>query len=340
MIPDITSLVRHSRSPIPEGILPRNGRRQRDRQETPRSPSGELAIRPLWRRTAWAAISLLSVLAVLAIVVVYTRGHAVETTPILGALRLVFAVPTVVLFSLAFAMAPALPATLLVGGSLTMASLAIWITHEGVADLVGRAGSSDATEVFMTFTIVLGALVHISGGLLGGARSQARANQMSGRDFLTGLLNREGFHQHWSNLTPGQLCALALIDLNLLKGINDNAGHAAGDEHLKSVSTVLMERLPSTTLVSRWGGDEFLILAPGQGEDELRAELASLEGLLPDVASAVPVWAVGITSLETGNPLDVAFGEADERMYQAKREQYRQAGIDTSRGVFRGNDVA
>ena len=85
----------------------------------------------------------------------------------------------------------------------------------------------------------------------------------SERDPLTGLLNRRAF----TDAVVGRMmtrgdhaqCALALLDLDRFKSINDAFGHAAGDEALIEVAAALTEACPETALVCRMGGEEFLV---------------------------------------------------------------------------------
>ncbi|HBY33126.1 MAG TPA: hypothetical protein DEG74_05125, partial [Clostridiales bacterium] len=82
------------------------------------------------------------------------------------------------------------------------------------------------------------------------------------RDALTGLLNRRGFEQEIAKFfDKGQLkehpVAVASIDMDGLKDINDNLGHAAGDEALKGIARCLESVLNENEIAARMGGDEF-----------------------------------------------------------------------------------
>jgi diguanylate cyclase (GGDEF)-like protein len=85
---------------------------------------------------------------------------------------------------------------------------------------------------------------------------------------LTGLLDRWG----WDALAPAvlahvlqrdQTAALLIVDVDCFKGVNDEFGHPAGDLVLRAVSSVLQASTRGADLVSRYGGDEFLVLLPG-----------------------------------------------------------------------------
>ena len=85
-------------------------------------------------------------------------------------------------------------------------------------------------------------------------------------DSLTGLVNRREFEARldvsMSQFNRQQVCAM-FIDLDMFKAVNDNAGHAAGDEVLRSVAALFENAVRQSDTVGRLGGDEFAILLPG-----------------------------------------------------------------------------
>ena len=95
------------------------------------------------------------------------------------------------------------------------------------------------------------------------------------RDGLTGLLNRRGadeqlareYARHRRN---GRAFAVALIDIDHFKAVNDNHGHAAGDEVLRDVAQALARHVRQSDMVARQGGEEFLLLMPETDLDGAR----------------------------------------------------------------------
>jgi diguanylate cyclase (GGDEF)-like protein len=103
-------------------------------------------------------------------------------------------------------------------------------------------------------------------------QSHARLRVQSERDALTGLANRRHFQDVMRQCQAQQAFdgALLLVDIDHFKHINDSHGHAAGDEVLVEVAKRIQEAVRGDDLVVRWGGEEFLVYAPGLEGDALR----------------------------------------------------------------------
>jgi diguanylate cyclase (GGDEF)-like protein/PAS domain S-box-containing protein len=106
-------------------------------------------------------------------------------------------------------------------------------------------------------------------------------------DELTGLYNRRGFttiagQQLKLAERLGSTPALIFADLNGMKGINDNLGHAEGDRALKDAADVLRTAFRKSDLVSRLGGDEFVVLAPDASPDSSAKLLSRVREVLAE----------------------------------------------------------
>ncbi|ODT53099.1 MAG: hypothetical protein ABS59_07925 [Methylobacterium sp. SCN 67-24] len=150
-------------------------------------------------------------------------------------------------------------------------------------------------------------------------------------DPLTGLANRRAFEAEMRELrghaeTGPALGMLALIDLDLFKQINDELGHAAGDECLRQVAARLEATLPGEPLIARIGGDEFAaLLCSTAGLLPLKQRLIqTLNALRRPVrwkGRAIDVSAtIGATLIRPGRHHDPEqlFAEADSALYVAK----------------------
>lgn len=149
------------------------------------------------------------------------------------------------------------------------------------------------------------------------------------RDELTGLFNRRGFENKISALLENRdprvpKIAVASIDMDGLKYINDTFGHAAGDTAIKAVASSISSALTGKEFVSRMGGDEFeavLVLDnPGRIGQFIRAIRKALEDEnerlnAPYKASV----SIGICEVADWNSLMDSINEADKAMYTEKR---------------------
>jgi len=161
-------------------------------------------------------------------------------------------------------------------------------------------------------------------------------------DLLTGLESRTAFrdrieqarhHRQWG--------AVALLDINHVKLINDRHGHSAGDDLLVTIATRLRKALPSEAGLARMGGDEFLVYFRGLDAStaavEVRKALAAASEPLPSGLAAGQriTLSAGVCNF-SGRPVDHVFSACDAAMYVAKhrgRDQVQVFG-DDMRGVM------
>ena len=95
-------------------------------------------------------------------------------------------------------------------------------------------------------------------------KNEQQLRVLANHDDLTGLKNRLGLRSALEELVDEQQhFVLSFIDLDGFKQINDIAGHELGDECLQIVARLLSSAFPASAIVTRWGGDEFIIVSPG-----------------------------------------------------------------------------
>lgn len=128
-------------------------------------------------------------------------------------------------------------------------------------------------------------------------------------DDLTGLPLRQAGRVALARVAKGD--AVAIVDLDELKSVNDTYGHEAGDEHLVVVAARLGSLLRRDDTVVRWGGDEFVLILRGAG----RSAVTVLERLRRE--SKVP-FSAGVAVHDEGDPTQT-LAHADEALLRAKR---------------------
>lgn len=154
----------------------------------------------------------------------------------------------------------------------------------------------------------------------------------SRHDALTGLANRrlldETIAEYQAHQNDLEMCVMH-IDLDYFKNINDTLGHAAGDAVLVHVARTLARVLDEATLITRFGGDEFVVLfAPALAKEHARA-LAErvIAAFKPPFLFEGQACTIGVSiGSAVGRDKETAFANADIALYAAKnagRSQYR-----------------
>lgn len=157
-----------------------------------------------------------------------------------------------------------------------------------------------------------------------------RLASLASRDELTGLMNRAALREQarylLSSAGDAQAgMALACIDLDNFKMINDTYGHATGDELLRQVATILTTVQGDFSCVARLGGDEFaILLEPGLSEQEVMLAFRRvLQGLtqrfvIRDAAFSLTA-SIGVAFAPPGTDFETMMRNSDFAMYQAKQ---------------------
>jgi diguanylate cyclase (GGDEF)-like protein len=167
------------------------------------------------------------------------------------------------------------------------------------------------------------------------AQEYHKLKEMAVKDGLTGILNRKGFQgfiqkEFHSTKRYHRPLSLIMIDIDNFKSINDSLGHQAGDAVLRELAKCLTDSIRQADIVSRYGGDEFVILLPNT--DIKQAEML-LRRVLSDVGNHVFKWESEKISIKISCGISTAdelekheteadlISKADARLYHAKRSQ-------------------
>ena len=136
-----------------------------------------------------------------------------------------------------------------------------------------------------------------------------------------------GTHRRWyaesrlgELVEAGEVLAVAMIDIDFFKRVNDQFGHAAGDQVLEMVGRTLVSTLRSSDLVARFGGEEFLAILPETnptGAELVAERLRSAVARIKDLPASVTV-SIGIAACNQDETVESLVARADKALYRAK----------------------
>ena len=180
-------------------------------------------------------------------------------------------------------------------------------------------------EIYLYVTVGTLIAFTLFGYVLG--REGDTLSDLARTDPLTGLLNRRALTERLRDEVARakryqKPLSLLLLDLDGLKRFNDRAGHHAGDAALQALARSLRERSRSADLGARWGGDEFVVLAPETRSAEAvelaeRIRVSVASGSRTGVTASIGVATVEGDETTTAEALEAA---ADAAGYEAKRQ--------------------
>jgi diguanylate cyclase len=157
----------------------------------------------------------------------------------------------------------------------------------------------------------------------------AKNCELASHDDLTGLRNRRSILELIEIETrrsrrDGTFLSFAILDIDFFKLVNDTYGHGGGDQVLKAFAAALRETLRETDLVSRWGGEEFLIVLPATTAaighvviERLRTRLRELPCECAGATLSL-AFSAGIAQFEAAECAQQTIERADQALYAAK----------------------
>jgi len=215
-------------------------------------------------------------------------------------------------------------------------SIAMWVTlhyNPNIGFELPNASSAESLLVAVCFSVTLLRVIALG---YYAAAVQLRMYDMTRsfkddavHDDLTGTLNRRGLHdileEQFSLLSHKSLpCAIAMIDIDHFKHINDDFGHDVGDEILKAIVQQIRLKIRNSDQLIRFGGEEFILVMPVtnllDGEllvERLRIHIGQQQwNELPD-KRAVNI-SIGLTELTNQDNVGILIKRADAALYEAK----------------------
>ena len=152
--------------------------------------------------------------------------------------------------------------------------------------------------------------------------------EKSKTDSLTGAFNREGIEEAiriglWEWRSQKKPLSLIMMDIDHFKKINDEYGHAVGDNVLSSLSQLVKTHVRNDDLFARWGGEEFVLVCRNTAIDQAQLIAEKTRELIAyhEFNNQVRVTAsFGVATLHANETLEQLFSNADKALYQAKHE--------------------
>lgn len=190
---------------------------------------------------------------------------------------------------------------------------------------------ANLTLAILDTTYLFAAAVFIP--VIAAQKLQNQIQQYANHDEVTGLYNRHAMYKYADQTlsdvenTQGHHTFLALIDIDYFKKVNDQYGHLIGDKVLRLIAGLIDSITRERDLVARFGGEEFLVLIPGQTPEQALAwanrtlETISKHPILVENQHLFITVSIGLAQLsESVHTFEELIEKADSALYQAKNE--------------------
>jgi diguanylate cyclase (GGDEF)-like protein len=203
---------------------------------------------------------------------------------------------------------------------------ALMVVTYGAA-LAFLAEAQDRSIAFLTLTAMIGIVVAVVLRLRErNERLVATLRETATCDSLTGVLNRGAFEEHLRaerarSLRNGRPYAVAIIDVDHFKLVNDEHGHAAGDAALVRLAALVRANTRAGDVFARVGGEEFALLLADTDLEQAAVLAEGLRGLVRRETAYDPVplaVSIGVAAADPEGQADVMLA-ADRALYGAKR---------------------
>jgi diguanylate cyclase (GGDEF)-like protein len=210
----------------------------------------------------------------------------------------------------------------------------VWLlsVYAAVLFSIPDHGYSPLTRLLLT-AIAFGTAAAVVSWLSESINRRVEVSESRARtDPLTGIANRRWLDEElqrelaWARRHRAPLCA-AIVDLDDLKGFNDEQGHLAGDHLLVSAVSAWRGAMRPSDFIARVGGDEFMLLMPDCSADAALAVLDRVREATPSGATC----SAGLTAWDEGESALELFNRADSALYTAKRQGGNRTVLVTQR---------
>lgn len=189
---------------------------------------------------------------------------------------------------------------------------------------LGMRGAALELELvqWMALMLVLPFTAYVAGRLF----DYNRYKRLSDRDELSGLYNRRAALAYLDQLTrlstPNQVAfCVAVLDFDHFKQINDQFGHAAGDEVIRSFALLARDTLRKGDVIARWGGEEFVVVLHGdyeQAQHSIERLREARAGQVVEAVGRAVTLSAGLALHQPGESIASLIERADRALYAAK----------------------
>ncbi|HJV87659.1 MAG TPA: diguanylate cyclase [Noviherbaspirillum sp.] len=201
----------------------------------------------------------------------------------------------------------------------------VFLSGEANVDKQLDAIGSGADD-FLTMPITP---AHLVSALSSRAQRYRELRGLIMRDGLTGLLNHSAFKENLVREVArarrsGTPLALAMLDLDHFKRVNDNYGHPVGDQVIRAVARLLQQRLRRGDIIGRYGGEEFAVIMPATPSavaalvlDQIRESFSHIRHH-SELEDFTATFSAGVAGLDAEGDADALLETADAALYRAK----------------------
>ena len=160
--------------------------------------------------------------------------------------------------------------------------------------------------------------------------SYRETSKMVYRDARTGLFNKARWNELMNDPGMDDRIGILVLDMNGLKKVNDTLGHEAGDRMIFAFAEILRNTLPSSSVICRWGGDEFTVMFPKISSQKLTQHITDLYRATEEYNGTDPEVEISFSCGEATSEAypdktrQELFRMADENMYRKKQQWYEE----------------